>query len=250
MTPETTEFRTGVIAPVECLKTGWALIKDQYWLFLGIVFVGVFIAGAIPIVLMGPMMVGLYLCFFRKMRGEVVDFGALFKGFDYFAQSLIAALIQMIPIAIVLVPSYIIFFVVMMTSMPRHGGSMDTDESSRFLFTVFGTEAVFLVVILIVSILVGIFFMFSFPLIADRNLSGVDAVKLSIKAGKANFGGILGLLLVNAALGIIGVLCCYVGVFFIMPVSFASYAIAYRRVFPERSQNFASPPPPPANWAA
>jgi uncharacterized membrane protein len=78
----------------------------------------------------------------------------------------------------------------------------------------------------------------------------VDAVKLSIKAGKANFGGILGLLLLNAGLGIVGVLCCYVGVFFIMPVSFASYVIAYRRVFPERSQNFASPPPPPANWAA
>jgi uncharacterized membrane protein len=250
MTPDNVEFRTGVIKPVECVKEGWALIKDQFWLFLGIVFVGVFIGGAIPIVLIGPMMVGIYLCLFRKMRGEPVDFGILFKGFDYFAQSLIAALLQMIPMVVVMVPAYIIMFVLMMTSMPRGGGRMSQDESSRFVFTFLGFELVFVVVLLTVGILVSIFFMFAFPLIADRNLSGLDAVKLSIKAGKANFGGILLLVLVNAGLGIIGVLCCYVGVFFVMPVSLASYAIAYRRVFPAVLQNFASPPPPPSSWAA
>ena len=119
MTPDNIQFRTGVIKPVECLKEGWALIKDQYWLFLGIVFVGVFIASAVPLVLIGPMMVGIYLCFFRKMRGEPVEFGTLFKGFDYFAQSLIAALIQAIPMVVVIVPMYIVMVVMMITSVPR-----------------------------------------------------------------------------------------------------------------------------------
>ncbi|HMG72957.1 MAG TPA: hypothetical protein VK582_05605 [Pyrinomonadaceae bacterium] len=250
MTPDNIQFRTGVIKPVECIKEGWALIKDQYWLFLGIVFVGIFVGGAVPIVLIGPMMVGIYLCLFRRMRGEPVEFGNLFKGFDYFAQSLIAALIQMTPMVIIIVPFYVIMFVLMMTSMPRGGGRMDPDESTRFMFTFFGLELVFVLVIVAVAIVVNIFFMFAFPLIADRGLSGLDAVKLSIKAGKANFGGILSLLLVNAGLGFLGVLACYVGVFFIMPISLAAHAIAYRRVFPEISQNFASPPPPPANWAA
>lgn len=249
MTPDNRQFRTGVIKPVECLKEGWALIKDQYWLFLGIVFVGVFIGSAVPLVLIGPMMVGIYLCFFRRMHGEPVEFGNLFKGFDYFAQSLIAALIQAIPMVIVIVPMYIIMFVVMMTSMPR-GGRMDPDESSRFLFTFLGLELVFVTVILAVAIIVTIFFLFAFPLIADRNLSGVDATKLSIKAARANLGGILSLILVNVGLGILGVLCCYIGAFFVGPVSLASYAVAYRRVFPEVSQNFVSPPPPPASWAA
>jgi uncharacterized membrane protein len=249
MTPDNIQFRTGVIKPVECVKEGWALIKDQYWLFLGIVFVGIFVGGAVPIVLIGPMMVGIYICFFRRMRGEPVDFGLLFKGFDYFAQSLIAAVIQMIPLVVVMVPAYIIMFALMMTSMPRGGGRMDPDASSRFLITFLGFELVFVTVICAVGIIVGIFFLFAFPLIADRGLSGLDATKLSIKAGKANFGGILSLLLLNLAMGIFGVLACYVGVFFLMPVSLASYAVAYRRVFPALSQNFASPPPPPANWA-
>lgn len=249
MTPDNIQFRTDVIKPVECVKEAWALIKDQYWLFLGIVFVGVIIGGAVPIVLLGPMMVGIYICLFRRMRGEPVEFGTLFKGFDYFAQSLIAALLQMIPMVIVIVPMYVIMFVFMMTMMPR-GGRMDPNESSTFVFTLLGFELVFVLVIVTVAIIVTIFFLFAFPLIVDRNLSGVDAVKLSIKAARANFGGILGLVFVNAGLGILGVLCCYVGAFLVAPISLASYAVAYRRVFPEISQNFASPPPPPANWAA
>jgi uncharacterized membrane protein len=250
MTPDNTQFRTGVIKPVECVKEAWALIKDQYWLFLGIVFVGVFVGGAVPIVLIGPMMVGIYLCVFRRMRGEPVEFGMLFKGFDHFAQSLIAALLQMIPMVIVMVPAYIIMFVLMMTSMPRGGGRMNPDESSRFIFTFLGFELVFVAVIVAVGVVVTTFFLFAFPLIADRNLSGVEATKLSIKAARANLGGVLGLILVNVGLGLLGVLACYVGAFLIAPISLTSYAVAYRRVFPEVSQTFASPPPPPANWAA
>lgn len=250
MTPDNAQFRTGVIKPMECLKEGWALIKDQYWLFLGITFVGIFVGGAVPIVLIGPMMVGIYLCFFRRMRGETVDFANLFKGFDYFVQGLIAALFLMIPMFVVIVPMYLIMFVLMITSAPRGGGPMSPDESSMFIFKFLGFELVFVVVILAVSIVVNIFFMFAFPLIADRGLSGLDAVKLSIKAGRANWGGILGLMLLNAAVGFVGVLACYVGMFFVMPISLAAGAVAYRRVFPEVPQNFPSPPPPPANWAA
>src|ERR1700716_4068150 len=110
MTPDI-QFRTGVIKPTECVKEAWALVKDQYWLFLGIIFVGVLIGSAVPIVLLGPMMVGIYLCLFRRMRGEPVEFGNLFKGFDYFAQGLIAALLQMIPVVIIVVPMYVIMAV-------------------------------------------------------------------------------------------------------------------------------------------
>jgi len=36
MNPNPVEFRSGVISPVECVKEGWQLIKDQYWLFSGL----------------------------------------------------------------------------------------------------------------------------------------------------------------------------------------------------------------------
>src|SRR6266566_84471 len=244
MNAELSQFRRGVIAPVECIKEGWALIKDQYWLFFGISLVGLLIGGVVPIVLLGPMMVGIFLCLLQRQRGEAVEFSTLFKGFDQFVPGLVVAVLKMIPIIIILVPYYIILMMVMATTIPR-GHNPGPDEMQQFFFSFFGFEIVFFVVIMVVSILVEIFFMFAFPLVADRKLSGLDAVKLSFRAGKANIGGVLGLLLLNGLLGFVGVLCCIIGVYFYLPIAFASQVVAYRRVFPDIRPTFPSPPPPP-----
>ena len=248
MNAELSEFRRGVVAPVECIKEGWALIKDQYWLFLGISLVGVLIGGAVPIVLLGPMMIGIFLCLLQRQRGEPVEFGTLFKGFEQFVPGLVVAAFKMIPIFIILVPYYIFLVVVMATTMPR-GGNPSPEDSRAFVLSFFGFEIVFFVVIMVVSVLVEIFFMFAFPLIADRKLSGLEAVKLSFRAGKANMGGIIGLILLNGLLSIVGVLCCIIGVYFYLPIAFASQVVAYRRVFPDIGSKLPSPPPPPGNWA-
>src|ERR1051325_6677536 len=100
MTPEQ-EFRTGVVQPVECLKEGWALIKDQYWLFFGISLVGMLIGSAVPIVLLGPMMCGIFICLLQRQHNQPVEFGTLFKGFDYFVPGLIVAVFKLIPIIII-----------------------------------------------------------------------------------------------------------------------------------------------------
>lgn len=250
MSPET-EFRSGVVAPVECLKEGWELVKGRYWLFLGICAVGMMIGMAFSIVLMGPMMCGIFLCFFQHMRGEEVSFEGLFKGFDYFGQSVIATLIQVIPVMIIILPTYFIM-VVAGLGVASSGSSREAEETMAFMFTM-GILVVFLVCMLL-GIILGIFFMFTFPLIVDRKLSGVDAIKTSIKAARANFGGIVGLVLLNTLLGIGGMFVCYVGGFLVMPITLAAQAIAYRRVFPEMLVTSPSPyppppPPPPGNWA-
>src|SRR5205085_5294781 len=98
MNADLSEFRRGVVAPVECIKEGWALIKDQYWLFLGISLVGILIGGVVPIVLLGPMLVGIFLCLFQRLRNQRVEFGLLFKGFDQFVPGLLVTVLKMIPI--------------------------------------------------------------------------------------------------------------------------------------------------------
>ncbi|HYR75020.1 MAG TPA: hypothetical protein VEM96_04190 [Pyrinomonadaceae bacterium] len=246
MTPDNTEFRARAIEPVECLKAGWATIKDRYWLFLGITLVAVLIGGAVPIVLIGPMMCGLYLCLFAKMRNEPVQFDQLFRGFDHFIPGLVAAAIQTVPILILVVAADAIFFIFMFAVMPHDRYSHDQAPPPVFFLGL----VVFVLFAMIVSLTIHSLFLFAYPLIVDRKLSGWDAVKTSYRAAVKNIGGIVGLILLNAGLGIVGVICCYVGVFFVMPISFAAYAAAYRQVFPEVSQNFASPPPPPGDWAA
>ena len=247
MDPTQPQFRTGVIKPVECIKEGWALIKDDYWLFFGISFVGIILGGVVPIVLLGPMMVGIFLCLLQRLRNEPVEFGLLFKGFDHFVQGLVVTVLKMIPIFIVIVPYYI-FLVAMMAAMMRRG-VQSPEEAQGFVTSIMGFEVVFAVIIMVVSIAIEIFFMFAYPLVADRKLSALDAVKLSLRAAKANLGGVLGLMLLNALFGFVGLLCCIVGLYFYLPVAFASQAVAFRRVFPQMSQPYPVPPPPPASWA-
>ncbi len=245
MNPNPSDFNSGVVAPFECLKEGWAAIKDRYWLFLGLSVVAMLIGGAVPIVLIGPMMCGLYLCLFAQMRGQPVEFGDLFKGFDYFVQGLVAAAIQTVPIFIVLVPSYLIFFAFSIATLPHDRYAREQGPPAGFFIGM----CLLVLVMMVISLAIHILFVFAYPLIVDRKLSGWDAIKLSARASMKNFGGMLGLVLLNFLLGILGVLACYVGVFFVIPISFASYAAAYRRIFPDIAPSLMSPPPPPASWA-
>jgi uncharacterized membrane protein len=112
---------------------------------------------------------------------------------------------------------------------------------------------IFVLVVIVLSLIVGAFFIFTYPLIIDRKLSGVDAVKTSIRAAAGNLSGVFGLMLLTTLLGIVGVFLCYVGAFLMMPVSFAAWAMAYRQVFPDIGTVYGRegplpPPPPPATY--
>ena len=235
-------FRRNAVEPIECIKAGYELIKPQYWLFVGMTVVGVIIGSIVPLgILMGPMMCGIYLALFQTRRNQPIEFGLLFKGFDYFGDAVIATLLHMIPILVIFIPSYILFYVGMFMIVPMSGGE---PEPAAFL-GFFAFMAVFWLVIMVIMIVLSVIFTFAYPLIVDRRLSGLNAVKLSIRASLANFWRLLGMLLVNGLLTFVGVLFCYVGAFLVMPISFAAIAMAYEQVFGLGELRPNVPPPPP-----
>ncbi|MBL8152111.1 MAG: hypothetical protein JNN15_19490 [Blastocatellia bacterium] len=222
------EFNRNAINPIECFRQSWHLVKDQYWMFLLISVVSMVLGSAAPLgLLLGPMMCGLYLCYFKKMDGERVSFDILFKGFDFFKNSLIATLIQVVPIMVISLP-FSFFIIAMTLGNSRRSGPPDP---SVMLPVIFGSVGLMMGI----GILIGIVFIFVFPLIADKNLSGFEAVKIAISAAFANFWGILGLFGVGFICGLVGLAFCYVGAFFILPITFGAYAVAYRQVFPAKS---------------
>src|SRR3954454_11941590 len=107
MTPEI-QFNRGAIDAGSCISGGWELIKSNYWVFflMTLIFVGCSIAlSCIPFVggisfqifLAPAITVGIYYSLFRQMRGETVDVGMMFRGFDKFGVVIIVGLIQSIP---------------------------------------------------------------------------------------------------------------------------------------------------------
>jgi hypothetical protein len=246
MTPEI-PFNRKAVDPVQCLKHGWELVKDQYWLFVGISAVAAIIGGAVPLgILLGPMMCGQYLTFFKKRRGEPIEFGTLFKGFDFFGPSLVATLLHIVPIMAIVIPAYFLFYISMVVSMVAQGNNSEPNPAAAF--GLMGAFMLFWLVVMVVIIFISIGFTFSYPLIVDRKLQGMDAVKLSFKGAMANFWRLLGMSILSSLLSIAGILLCYVGVFLVFPIVYGAIASAYEQVYGLAGPgdvNENLPPPPP-----
>lgn len=245
MNPSDVPFRRNVVIPVDCFKRGWELIKDQYWLILGMCVVGWMVGSAVPLgILMGPMMCGLFLTFFKMRRGEPIEFGTLFKGFDYFGQSVIATLLHVIPLLAIIIPAYILFYVFFLLAAVAGGGQ---EPSGVALFGMVLMILLFWLVVMGLIMIASIGFMFVYPLLVDRGVQGFDAVRLSFKAAFANFWRLLGLIMLNFLLSMAGLLLCFVGVYFVIPISYAAIAVAYEQVFGLREGDLPPnvPPPPP-----
>jgi len=240
------DFRRKAVDPTDCIRAAGNLVKDQYWLFVGMCAVGMLIGSAVPLgILMGPMMCGLYLAFFKRRRGEPIEFGILFKGFDYFAQSVIATILHVIPILIIVVPAYILFYVFFILSVAVQGD----EPNPGAMFGVLAMFGLFWLVMFVVIIFLSIGFTFVYPLIVDRKLQAIDAIKWSFKAAIANFWRLLGLMLLTGLIAVGGVLLCYVGMFLAFPITYGALAIAYEQVFGLSDPGDPGanlPPPPPA----
>jgi len=236
------EFKTGVIRPVECMREGWELIKDQYWLFFAITFVGLVIASVIPFgILLGAMFCGIYYCLFQKMNGQPMTFEGLFKGFDYFVPGLIATLVLIVPAVILTVLAYIPL-IVMQISMARN-----PNPNPEEIFTYLGFLMFEMIALWLILGSIHAFLFFAYPLIVEYKLSGIEAFKLSAKAVWKNLGGIVGFIALEFAMIVIGYLMCLVGVYLTLPIMFAGAMVAYRKVFPPLlPENFNAPPPPSA----
>jgi hypothetical protein len=240
MTPNHVDIRTGVVRPFTCYNSGWAIIKDQYWLILGVSFVGMLIGSVVPLaILLGPMMCGIYKCLLAKSRGEKASFEMLFKGFDHFSQSLIACLVMVVPVFLITIPLTLLLWVRMFVLM--NDAANRAMDPAQFLQGFVPFLVLLIGLVMVVSLIVGVLFMFTFPLIVDRGLSGIEALKTSARAALGNLGGLVGLVLLNLLLGLLGVMCCYVGAFLVMPFSFAAILIAYQQVFGPEAKTTAQP---------
>ena len=234
-----TDFRVGVIRPVECFREGWELIKDQYWMFFGISLVGMLIGGIVPFgIVLGAMMCGIYYCLFQKAAGQRISFDGLFKGFDFFLPSLIVTLFLMVPA----------FFLWILMYVPMIGIQIYAKRPGadpNVVFPLFFLMMAFLLIGGIAIASIHAMIMFAYPLIVERRLSGMDAFKTSARAVLKNLGGVVGLIVCEIGLVFVGYLLLCIGVYFVVPIMFAGVFVAYRKVFPPVEPVYNSPPPPP-----
>lgn len=243
-------FNRGAIRPLQCLSEGWQLIKTDYWFFLGVTFVGVMVAQLAPMgILLGPAMCGIHICLLRQMNGQRVTFDMLFQGFNYFGPGFVATIFMMVPIFLIILLYYVftfgglIGFAVWADAQPRNAGRDDAIG-----FALLGWVLLTTLILIVVMATLQALYLFVFPLIVDRELSGWEAVKTSFRGVLGNLGGVVALVFLETLLGLGGMLLCYFGVIFVIPLSFAMTAVAFRQVFPaiDPFEDHPIDPEPPA----
>ncbi|MCM3872094.1 MAG: hypothetical protein ND895_15535 [Pyrinomonadaceae bacterium] len=239
------EFKVGVVKPFDCLSRGWSLVKDQYLLFACLCLIIVALVSCIPFagIIWGAWMCGIFLALLAKMRGALVSFNDIGKGFSYMGPGFVVGLLSGLPNVVVLIGGKL--FEAWMDEMERAYPG-DDGLPPEVLLQMFTYLAILVLIYVIGFLISGVIFAFAFQLVVDKDLSAWEATKLSARATRENFGGVMGLVLLELALLTVGVMLCCFGVVLVMPVTKASWAIAYSQVFlPTQPPTPAPQPPPP-----
>ena len=229
------EFRTGRVSSREMFSEARALMSGHFWIMVGICLLGLIVGGVAPFgVLMGPMMCGIFMCWFAIMRNEKPTFSLLFEGFDVFMESLVATLIQLGISMLTMVLAFVVMAVggVALLAVAGAGGGQPGGNAGAAMGLLTIGIFLFYGLIIGVSILVAALFAFTWPLIVDYRLSGLEAVKLSARAAWANLGNVFRLMILNVVVVAVAAVFCYLPVFLVFPIVFGSQAVLYRRIFP------------------
>lgn len=198
--------------------------------------------------LSGCLYCGIYAALSRKSNTGTADFGDLFSGFQKLVPCLIVAVVLSI---IQFIISVVMLFVGVAFGVSAFGAGMmmgkDGQPDFAMLSGILGIVFLLLAIYIVFAIIIGALTTFIYPLIGERNLSGMEALTLSIKSGFGNIGGIILMMFLLGLMAVGGALACGVGILFVMPIMLAAIFAAFQSVFGKmggNQTNYAPPPPP------
>ncbi|MDE0863978.1 MAG: hypothetical protein OSA98_09330 [Rubripirellula sp.] len=226
-------FNTGSISatPIVYMKRGYSLIEEQYALVWAITFVGLIIGSVAPLnLLLGPMLVGIIICFIEREEGQTVQFATLFKGMNQFVDCLLVTL-AMLLLNLVLTVCVIVLAMLAMVLMLSLSSMQNQQPEFSPAWMGVGFAVFFLFIL--ASMCLFLPFLFSFHLIADRKFPAKLAVTTSASAVLRNFWPLLAILISFYFFSILAAMLCFIPWILLVPIQFAALFTIYRDLFPK-----------------
>ena len=186
----------------EWIEKGFNLYKENFGVLVLATLLWALLSLATAGLLLGPLTAGMLLIVLRLVDKDETkpEAGDLFKGFSFFAPTLLFMLVWG---AISIVATKLILIVITCAAP---------------------------IAIPVLSLCLGTLLMFALFLIVDRNMAFWPASMESIQLVKENFLPLLGLHVVASAIGGLGGVLCGVGSVFTIPITFCILAVAYREI--------------------
>lgn len=221
-----------------CISQGFELLKNNFGVVFGgtalffLIQVAISLLASIPIVgivislasfvIGGPLMGGLYYFFLRNIRGR----GAIediFAGFRMsFVQLMLGYVVSMVISILLALPGIVIVFFAIFAAILRQ----QQPTAGQFVSAGLGA-----LVSMIPMIYLGVSWLFSLPLIIDKQMDFWRAMDTSRKVVGRHWWTVFALLIVTCLINLGGILACCIGVLFTLPVSFGAIMYAYEDIF-------------------
>jgi hypothetical protein len=221
-----------------CVGDGWNLLKNNFGTVFGgvaifmLIQIGVGVLGQIPIagilvslgsiIIYGPLMGGLYYFLLKNIRGQPAEIGDIFAGFRHaFGQLLLGYIVVALLTGVAALPGMAIMAVPIFMMVRHHAV-----EVGPLLLTILGS-----IVLIIPTIYLSISWIFSLPLIIDKQMEFWPAMSASRKMVGKHWWLVFGLLVVGGLINFVGFLACCVGIFVSLPIVLGAMLYAYESIF-------------------
>ncbi len=221
-----------------CVSNAWNLLKNNFGMIFGGVAIfllvqgGVSLLAQIPLIgfllslasliITGPLTAGVYYFMLKNIRHQPADIGDVFSGFrvgfgqlilGYIVTALLTALGALPGAAILAYPVY---------QIAHHQGPTPL----LVLWAAFG-----FILALIPTIYLSVSWMFTLPLIIDRQMEFWPAMQASRRMVGKHWWAVFGLVVVCGLVNLLGVACCCVGLFVSLPICFGALMYGYESIF-------------------
>ncbi len=248
-----------------CISRGWGLFKENFGILfaaclilmvmqfaIGLVVAPVakllmhapalvqvgfkFLLPLVTALVLGPVAGGVNLVFLKKIRRQETGVGDVFAGFQKaFAQLYLGALVVGLTAGACLLPGNYVWqlrggpLIEQMQHMQSDPAGIQT-LLPQLMSAAMSTLPVFLVCLLPATFFV-VSWMFTLPLIIDKQMNFGTAMKTSWKMVAKHWWQAFGLFVLAGLISGAGVLACCIGVLFTVPIGVAAMMFAYETIF-------------------
>jgi uncharacterized membrane protein len=221
-----------------CISQAWELLTNNFGMVFGgaaiflliqaglgglaqIPFIGLLFSLA-SLVVSGPLMGGLYYFLLKNIRRQPVEISDIFAGFRMcFGQLCLGYIVVAILTGLSMLPGGVIVAVPIIW-MVHHNAA----AAGPILVAMVG-----LIIAMIPAVYLSVSWIFSLPLIIDKQMEFWPAMGASRKMVGKHFWLVFGLLVVCGLIYLAGFLVCCVGLFFALPLILGAMMYGYESIF-------------------
>jgi uncharacterized membrane protein len=222
----------------KAFEIGWNIFRENMGGFIGYFFVALMIIIVSCITIIGPFLIsmplfaGFLIVGTKIYRKEAYSFNDFFGGFSRFGPLLGYFLLYMLVSMVFVLPMFMPF-------INDFNGMIEMAENDPYAFQRRINDGMMPTFLLsfVVGLFVQVIALFALPLIVIGKLSASEAIGWAFKIAKKNFWWLLLYSFVASLVAQAGVMACYVGIFFSIPLAELVKLGAYLQVFGSGAKN-------------